>query len=215
MKTTDSKQKIAETIIGAAIGAAIAGPAGAVVGALAGHEAAAHTGTIGDRETAPRLDAGDADDPMRHSQVKRILVPVDFSESSRQALRFARDWALRFGAEMCLLHVLEPTPEINAFPDVLMVPPIAAPDFRERARVELEKLALQEIPASIKASQHIRVGVAYDEIANTARELVVDLIVISTDGRTGLMHALIGSTAERVVRHAPCPVLTLRRALES
>jgi nucleotide-binding universal stress UspA family protein len=66
----------------------------------------------------------------------------------------------------------------------------------------------------VKVSVHLRDGIAWDQIASAARELGADLILLATHGRTGLAHALLGSTAERVVRHAPCPVLTLRRARE-
>ena len=208
----NTKTKITETAIGAAVGAAIAGPAGAVVGGIVGHEAASHAAARGERETVPEEDATEAADPIVHAQLKRILVPVDFSSPSRRTLRFAREWAMRFGSEVCLLHVLEPIPVATTFPNVMMVPPIPPPDFHEQARVSLERLAQHEFPESVKTSVHLRDGAAYDEIALAARELAADLIIIATHGRTGLAHVLMGSTAERVVRHAPCPVLTLRRA---
>jgi universal stress protein A len=212
MKTTNTKQKIAETAIGAAIGAAIAGPAGAVVGGLVGHEAASHASAVGEGESVTKEAPDDSDDPIVHAQVRRILVPVDFSQPSQRALRFAREWAARFGSEVCLLHVLEPIPAMATFPDMGIAPPVPLPDFHDKARVGLERLAQQVFSDSVKTSVHLRDGVAYDEISVAARELDADLIIISTHGRTGLMHALMGSTAERVVRHAPCPVLTLRRA---
>ena len=110
----------------------------------------------------------------------------------------------RFGSEVCLLHVLEPIPVIAAFPAVPVAPSIPEVDFREQARAELEKLAQQEFPESVKTSLHLRDGVAYDEIASAAREMRVDLIIIATHGRTGLMHVLMGSTAERAMRRVRC-----------
>ena len=212
MKTTNTKRKLAETVVGAAIGAAIAGPAGAVVGGLAGSQAAAHTPRDAAEEAAQQESEHETDDPISHAQLKRILVPLDFSRPSLRALRFAREWAVRFRSEVCLLHVIEPVSTISAFGAGPVAPPLPPLDFHEQAREELARLAQREFPEPDKVSVHLRDGVPYDEIATAARELGADLIVISTHGRTGLAHALMGSTAERVVRHAPCPVLTLRRA---
>jgi universal stress protein A len=79
------------------------------------------------------------------------------------------------------------------------------------AETELRTLASREIPAEINGDTLVRHGLPGEEIVETARELPADLIVISTHGRTGLAHVVIGSVAEQVVRHAPCPVLVLRR----
>ena len=212
MKTRSTKRKIAETVVGAAIGAAIAGPAGAVVGGLAGSQAAGHTPHAASDESAAKQGERDADDPIIHAGLKRILVPVDFSRPSRRALRFAREWAARFGSEIFLLHVIEPWSTVSAFGAGPVAPPLPPLDFPNQAREELEKLAYQEFSDATKVSVHLRDGVAYDEIATAARDLGADLIIIATHGHTGLAHALLGSTAERVVRHARCPVLTLRRA---
>lgn len=97
----------------------------------------------------------------------------------------------------------------GAEPIAALPPPV---DYPEQARAELERLGRAEFPDSTAVSIHLRDGSAYDQIASAARELEADLIIIATHGRTGLTHALLGSTAERVVRHAPCPVLALRRA---
>ncbi|MGB8168544.1 MAG: universal stress protein [Chthoniobacteraceae bacterium] len=212
MKTSNTKRKIAETIVGAAVGAAIAGPAGAVAGGLVGSQASAHTPHPTVETRAPEQFEPEDEDPIVHAQVKRILVPVDFSAPSRRALRFAREWAARFGSEVCLLHVLEPMNSFAAFGDMPIAPPVLPFDFHEQARTELEKIVQQEFPEGTKVSVHLRDGAAYDQIAAAARELKADLIIIATHGHTGLSHVLMGSTAERVVRHATCPVLTLRRA---
>lgn len=215
MKPNPSKRRIADTVMGAAVGAAIAGPAGAVVGGLVGSQAAAHAAPGSGEEATkrdPQSRETEAHDPIVHAQLYRILVPLDFSPPSRQALRFAREWAARFGSEIVLLHVLEPITTFSGFGAEPFVPPIPPPDLHDQARSELEKLVHQEFPDSAKVSVQLRDGAAYHEIANAARDLQADLIIISTHGRTGLSHVLMGSTAERVVRHATCPVLTLRRA---
>jgi nucleotide-binding universal stress UspA family protein len=205
-------RKIAETAVGAAIGAAIAGPAGAVAGGLVGSQVAAHTPQNVESARAPEQTGSGAEDPIVHAQLHRILVPLDFSPPSRRALHFAREWAARFESEIVLLHVLEPVTTFSGFGAEPFVPPVPPPDFHEQARSELEKVVREEFPDSAKVSMQLRDGAAYHEIATAARDLHADLIIISTHGRTGLSHVLMGSTAERVVRHAPCPVLTLRRA---
>lgn len=212
MKMTNRKHRIAETVVGAAVGAAIAGPAGAVAGGIVGNQAAAHSPHFDEKKRAPKKRTRDADDPLIHAQLKRILVPVDFSEPSRGALRFARDWAARFGSEVCLLHVIEPANTYGVLGSEPVVVPLPTPDFHAETRAELKKIVHQEFPESTEVSVHLREGVPFDQIANAARDLAADVIIIATHGRTGLSHALLGSTAERVVRHAPCPVLTLRSA---
>ena len=212
MKNTNTKRKIAETVVGAAVGAAIAGPAGAVAGGIVGSQVAAHTPHAAEEKRTPVQAAADSEDPIVHADLKRILVPLDFSRPSRRTLRFARDWASRFGSEVCLLHVVEAIAPIGAFGAEPLAPLPPPEDFHKLARTELEALAAAEFPESVKVSVHLRDGVPYDEIVTAARELTADLIIIATHGHTGLARALLGSTAERVVRHAMCPVLTLKRA---
>lgn len=211
MKTSNSKRKIAETLVGAAVGAAIAGPAGAVAGGFAGSQVSGHTAHGGQGGTIAKPAEDEASDPMVHVGLHRILVPLDFSNPSRRALQFAREWAGRFGSEICLLHVIEPVTSVTAFGAEPVVPLVSPVDLRAPVQEELAKLAEDEFPSSMKVSAHVREGAPYDQIAAAARDLGADLIIISTHGRTGISHALLGSTAERVVRHAPCPVLTLRR----
>ena len=210
MKTKTTKRRIVETAVGAARGAAIAGPAGAIAAGLAASKAASRVEDLGKGKRPRKRARPGADDPIVHAQLKRILVPLDFSPPSLRAVRFARDWAARSHAGVCLLHVIEPmntAAPFGAEPVALPPPP---PGFRGKVRDELEKLARKEFPRSTKVSVELREGAAYDEIVTAARKLKSDIIIIATHGRTGLMRALMGSTAERVVRHAPCPVLTLR-----
>ena len=145
-------------------------------------------------------------------QIRRILVPIDFSASSRRTLQAALPFARQFGAKIALVHVIEPM----LLPENLMlaVPelPAIGNDLMADSQKRLEQLAVQEIPAEHRLPTQVRVGRPFDEIIRVADENQVDLIVISTHGYTGLKHVLMGSTAERVVRHASCPVLTLRSA---
>jgi nucleotide-binding universal stress UspA family protein len=127
-------------------------------------------------------------------------------------VRFARDWAKRFGAAVCLLHVVEPLNTAAPFGAQAVILPPPPPGFHSHFRTEIDDLARREFPRSKNVSTLIREGIPYDSIVAAARRLKSDLIIISTHGRTGLMRALMGSTAERVVRHAPCPVLTIRSA---
>jgi universal stress protein A len=209
MKNT--KRKIAETVVGAAVGAAIAGPAGAVAGGLVGSQVAAHNPHLAGSEPDRKPTQKDEGDPIIHAQLKRILVPLDFSLPSRRSVSFARDWAERFGSEVCLLHVIEPMNTFGVLGTEPIMPPLPPVDLRGDTLAELERVAREEFPGALKVTVQVRDGIAYDQIAATAREMDADLIIIATHGRTGLSHALMGSTAERVVRHAPCPVLTLRR----
>ena len=194
MKISNTKRKIAETAVGAAVGAVIAGPAGAVAGGLVGSQVAAHTPHAESGLSTPNHGGHDPDDPIVHAGLKRILVPVDLSQPSRHALHFAADWAARFGSEVCLLYVMN---RANTAPS------------REQAPAELAKLGREAFSESTTVSTHVREGISYFQIATAARELGADLIIVAPCGRAGASHELLDSTAERLVRHAPCPVLTL------
>ena len=137
-----------------------------------------------------------------------ILVPLDFSEPSRSALRYAFTLAQKFGGKLVLFYALEPV----ATPDFAYHPLMMEPEEAiESARQRLSSLCEQEeIESSWIRKMIVQEGVAHAEITKAAEELDADLIVISTHGHTGLKHALLGSTAERVVRHAHCPVLVVR-----
>lgn len=144
-------------------------------------------------------------------RMKKILVPVDFSACSQKALQFALPFAEEFGAQIILLHVVEPV----FVPESMMM---TAPELPElgatlvtTAREKLARLGEQAVPAGIKVHTIVRVGRPYQEIIDAARTEDADLIVIATHGYTGLKHVFLGSTAERVVRHSPCPVLTVRQ----
>jgi universal stress protein A len=143
-------------------------------------------------------------------RVQSILVPVDFSGPSRKALDYATVLAQQFNAKLTLLHVIEPvaTPDFAAtFPLVM-----ENDETKATAKQRLEKLAQSAgIPPGTVEKILVRFGRSFHEISDAARTLKTDLIVISTHGYTGLKHVLLGSTTERVVRHAPCPVLVVRQ----
>lgn len=152
--------------------------------------------------------AGKAAAGTKGFSAQTILVPLDFSEGSRNALRYAHSLAKQFGGKLLLFYALEPvaTPDFAYHPLVMDSGEAAA-----KARQQLEALCQKEgVDASSVAEIIVHEGVAYGEITETAKKLKADLIVIATHGNTGLKHVLLGSTAERVVRHASCPVLVVR-----
>jgi len=209
MKTKTTKRKAMETVAGAAIGAVIAGPVGAVVGGLAAGHVESGLDYLAKLKPPPDRNRPVVDDPIIHVHPRRILVPLDFSPPSTRAMRFAREWAKLFGSEVYLLHVVEPIGTSARFQksSVGAIPR----DIVSQARVCLEELARTEFSQPIRTRIAVRNGKAFDQIAAAARDFRIDVIVIATHGRTGLKHMLLGSTTERVVRHAPCPVLVLRR----
>jgi nucleotide-binding universal stress UspA family protein len=142
--------------------------------------------------------------------IKKILVPIDFSDYSKNAFRYSIEFCKCFGSEIILIYVIEPVvypPDFSlgqiAFPTVDM-------QLDKRAEEELEKLAKAEIPAGQRIRTIVKTGKPFIEIVDTAYDEDVDLIIISSHGHSGVQHILFGSTAEKVVRRAPCPVLTVR-----
>ncbi len=142
--------------------------------------------------------------------LKRILVPVDFSPLSKKAMQYAARLAQQFGAEINLFHVVEP--EIPpAFDGFMIAPPVVSNGAGTSCAKQLGTLATSVRSAGVlRVDSTVRSGLAAHEIVEAAKELDVDLIVIATHGYTGWKHFAIGSTAERVVRAAPCPVLVVR-----
>jgi universal stress protein A len=141
--------------------------------------------------------------------IKKILAPTDFSPASQKALKYALRFAHDFGSELTLLHVLEPAVSL-AFADTT-----ASPAFSKAEIADAEQ-SLRTLIKSVRGAgaagvrSTIRTGVATHEIVEAAKELDVDLVVIATHGYTGWKHFAIGSTAARVARAAPCPVLVVR-----
>lgn len=144
-------------------------------------------------------------------KIKRILVPVDFSPNSLNALDVSVEFAKPFKAGLTVLFVIEPI--YYAVPDFVGTPGAMSSLIEEQIRTGREQLlALERRYAKrrVKLRTVMRTGTPYQEIVDTAKSSRADLIVMATHGRTGITHLLLGSVAERVVRSAPCPVLTLR-----
>ncbi len=141
---------------------------------------------------------------------KRVLVAVDFSNDSRKALICAAELAAEFDASLTLVHVVEPRggPRAADLP-ALTGDASEAVKFAE-AKLELNDLAAQMLGPCRMVETLIRCGLAFFEITEAAKALGVDLIVLGTHGYAGLQRDLLGSTVEKVVRHAPCPVLVAR-----
>lgn len=144
------------------------------------------------------------------ADIRRILVPVDFSETSDYALEYALDMASRLGAEVHLLHVYQLP--MYALPDgALVTGPDFATNLSDTLQKELDQLVGRYASRGVKLETHLTEGVPHNEIERVAKERGVGLIVMGTHGRGGIQHFLLGSVAERTVRSAPVPVLTVRK----
>ncbi len=143
-------------------------------------------------------------------EIKKVLVPIDFSDYSKSSLKYAVNFAKNFKASLVLVYVVEPVIYPPDFSMGQIAIPAAGIEMDKRAKEELDKLAEKEIPSDLSVKKIIKTGKPFVEIIETAADENVDLIIIATHGHTGVEHILFGSTAEKVVRKAPCPVLTLR-----
>lgn len=147
-------------------------------------------------------------------EIKKVLVPIDFSDYSKSALNYAVDFAKHFNAELFLIYVVEPV----IYPPDFSMGQIAIPsidlDMDKRANEELENLARKQIPKDLSTKTIVKTGKPFVEIIDTAKQIDADIIIIATHGHSGVEHILFGSTAEKIVRKAPCPVLTLREPLK-
>ena len=142
-------------------------------------------------------------------QFKKILAPVDFSRASKNGFNCARRFAEEFGAELTVLYVLEPAPAAS-FMAMSGVIPFCQTDFSWAEKNLRALIACGKNGSAEEPDWKVRVGIPAHEIVEMAKETDADLIVIATHGYTGWKHFCIGSTAERVVRAAPCPVLVVR-----
>jgi len=147
---------------------------------------------------------------MATADWKRILCPIDFSDASRAALETACELARRFDAKLALFHAY-PVPGYT-FPDGSFVASTKMlEELADQAKRHLDEWkGLAEATGVKGVETATAVGEPAHEIVAFAREQQSDLLVLGTHGRSGLSHALMGSVAERVVRKAPCPVLTVR-----
>lgn len=141
--------------------------------------------------------------------IKKILLPTDFSEGSKNALPYAAELARQYNANLYLIHIIYDINQASG----LHVPHVNLDqlysEIESVAKKELERFGLEELRGMNVQREVIR-GVPYDEIVKYAEKNQIDLIVIGTHGRKGLEKIFFGSTAEQVVRKAPCAVLTVR-----
>jgi nucleotide-binding universal stress UspA family protein len=141
-------------------------------------------------------------------ELKKILIPTDFSDHSDQALRWGASLAEKYSALMLLLHVIPPAMEEvsthgSASEEIIM-------ELEAKVEARLYEIALTDLDDTRPVEVKIAVGKPAEEILRVAGEEEVDLIVMGAHGHSGLAHALLGSTAETVLRTAPCPVFTVR-----
>ena len=145
-------------------------------------------------------------------QIRSILLPTDFSECANYALSYTASLARTFGARIVCVHVIEPIVPTVGYTGMTEPLPIAdiSEQLEDSAERELPKIAECEECAGLEVEEVIVHGEAASEIVRVAKEHAVELIVISSHGRTGFGRIFFGSTAEAVVRHASCPVLVVK-----
>lgn len=142
-------------------------------------------------------------------RIRKILVPTDFSEPAAKALQYAEALGAAHGAELLLVHAIPP--QVYPAEGIQVSRAIAEiqEELEQAATRNLEEMA-EGVGEGLSVRSRVVNGVPFLEIIRMAREEDVDLIVIATHGYTGLKHVFLGSVAEKVVRKAPCPVLTVK-----
>jgi nucleotide-binding universal stress UspA family protein len=143
--------------------------------------------------------------------ISKIVVGTDFSEISERALGLALDLAERSEGTVELVHAYA-SPSFNLpIEGAVMASASYAAEQSGKLQAQLDATVARHSHRGLRISTHLRNGVAYEELCNFARQVGADLIVVGTHGRSGPAHALLGSVAERVLRLADCPVLTVPR----
>lgn len=139
--------------------------------------------------------------------IQKILCPVDFSAPSRNALRYANEFAKAMNAKITVMHVIQPQP-IAADVNVPYVP--LEIELEKNAKEDLARIVKEEVQEGVLVEQVMAFGLPSDCVIAQAQKENVDLIILGTHGRTGISRLLMGSTAENVIRHATCPVLVVK-----
>lgn len=141
---------------------------------------------------------------------KKILCPIDHSDGSKEALKYAVSFAIKEKAKLYLLHVID----IRTFDENidLMAKQIPDDEKIKQMKTKLIECIPEEIRNDMQLEALVVQGIPFVEIISIAKKDKVDMIVIGTHGRTGLTHIMLGSVSEKVVRKAPCPVLTVKQA---
>jgi len=141
--------------------------------------------------------------------IHTILVPIDFSPHSTKALQLAIGLAKTFSAQVHLLHAYHLPVSITT-PDAVVIPQSFWDSIRDASARKLEKSLHTVTSEGVKCESHLTTQTPSAAIVETAKQVRADLIVMGTRGLSGLKHVLLGSVAERTVRSAPCPVMTVR-----
>jgi len=142
--------------------------------------------------------------------IRKILVPTDFSASSRFALSYAININKLFRARLYILHVLQEFTEFSEYNLSPSILPQLYIEFEQNASERLEEMVDSMVPEEFHCDTYILHGVPFYEIIQFAKKEQADLIIIGGHGRTGLKQVLFGHTAEKVVKKAPCPVLSIK-----
>ena len=141
--------------------------------------------------------------------IKNILLPTDFSKLSLSAAQYAVDLAKQYNAKIHLLHVIEKTPPILTIHSLDLSEEKIIKSIEDDARESLNSTAAKLSEGGAEILTVLKKGLDYEEIVNYSQQNGTDVIVIATHGRTGILHTLIGSVAEKVIRYAKCPVLVI------
>jgi len=141
-------------------------------------------------------------------KIRQILVPVDFSECSKKALRYAVALAREHEAAVTLMHAVPTDYALGEYGGINYA--TLEKELTASADRQLAALLVDEVRGAVASDTLVRTGSPAATIAAVAKQLPADIVVIATHGRTGLRHFLLGSVAEHVVRSAPCPVLVVR-----
>jgi nucleotide-binding universal stress UspA family protein len=143
-------------------------------------------------------------------KIKNIVVPTDFSELSLRAFNYAKDLAETMDAKIHLITVIDNTPPMLSKHDKTVSESVMMDSVEQQAKKQMAELA-EEIndDADIDIIQVIRKGVDYEEIVKYSNESHADLIVLATHGRTGVLHTVLGSVAEKVIQYSKRPVLVI------
>ena len=142
--------------------------------------------------------------------IKKILLPTDFSEGAEAVLSYVLSLAKKYDAHIDILHVIHEFGDMTDFYVPHISYDVMEKEMEEAARKNMENFCRENVEGKAGFKIHTRKGPPFLEIINAARELDSDLIVMGTHGRTGIDHILFGSTAEKVVRKSPIPVMTVR-----
>jgi len=142
--------------------------------------------------------------------IGKILIPTDFSATSRHAFSYAVDLNRLFRARLYLVHVLQDFTEFSEYNLSPTILPQLYLEFEQNATTKLEEMVNLNVPEDMHCDTYILHGIPFYELMQFARAEQIDLIVVGSHGRTGLKHVLFGHTAEKVVKKSPCPVLSIR-----